>query len=101
MRLYTRLYKCSATCSTRDLISYNTRLFWIDYPYYMLYLYPSNPSKMHIRKFIQWLHDNDYGVRADIVQHMYNLGIKSKKPFVVYDMRDAQYEAVDDYHFVK
>lgn len=33
-----RLYKCSATCSTSDLFSYNTRLFWIDYPYYILYI---------------------------------------------------------------
>lgn len=97
-----RLYNCSATCSTRDLISYNTRLFWVDYPYYILYLYPSNTSKMHIRKFIQWLYENDYVTRAGIVQHMYNLGIKSKNPFVVYDLRDDKYVAVDDYHqFVK
>ena len=97
-----RLYKCSATCSTHDLISYNTRLFWSDYPYYILYLYPSNTSKLHIRKFIQWLHDNDYVTHADMVQHMYNLGIKHKKLFVVYDLRDDKYEAVDDYHhFVK
>lgn len=33
-----RLYKCSATCSTSDLVSYNTRLFRIDYPYYILYI---------------------------------------------------------------
>lgn len=98
-----RLYKCSATCTTRTLISYNTRLFWIDSPYYILYLYPSNTSKMHIRKFIQWLHDNDYDTRADIVQHMYNSGIKYKKPFVVYDVIAGKYvDPFDDYrHFVK
>ena len=97
-----RLYHCSATCSTRDLISYNTRLFWVDYPYYILYLYPSNTSKMHIRKFIQWLHANYYDMRADIVQYMYNLGIKHKKLFVVYDLIADKYEAVNDYHnFVK
>lgn len=73
-----RLYKCSATCSTSDLFSYNTRLFWIDYPYYILHIYPSNTSKMHIRKYIQWLHDNDYAPLADIVRHMYNLGVKYK-----------------------
>lgn len=95
-----RLYNCSATCSTRDLISYNTCLFWIDYPYYILYLYPSNTSKMHIRKFIQWLHDNDCDMRADIVQHMYNLGIKHKKPFVVYDLIADKYKSVDDYHLL-
>lgn len=43
-----RLYNCSAECSICDLVSYNTRLFWVDYPYYILYLYPSNTSKMHI-----------------------------------------------------
>lgn len=59
-----RLYKCSATCSTSDLFSYNTRLFWVDYPYYILHIYPSNTSKMHIRKYIQWLHDNDYVTRG-------------------------------------
>ena len=97
-----RLYNCSATCRSRILVSYDTRLFWVDYPYYILYLYPSNTSKMHIRKFIQWLDEDGYITRAGIVRHMYNLGIKSKKPFVVYDLRDDQYEAVDDYHhFVK
>ena len=94
-----RLYKCSATCSTSDLFSYNTRLFWISYPYYILYIYPSNTSKMHIRKYIQWLHDNDYAPLADIVRHMYNLGIKYKKPFVVYALRDDKYFVVDDYHY--
>lgn len=97
-----RLYKCRATCSTSDLFSYNTRLFWIDYPYYILYIYPSNTSKMHIRKYIQWLHGNDYTPLADIVRYMYNLGIKYKKPFVVYDLIADKYESVDDYHhFVK
>lgn len=97
-----RLYKCSATCSTHDLVSYNTRLFWSDYPYYILYLYPSNTSKMHIRKFIQWLYDNGCDMHADMVQHMYNLGIKSKKLFVVYDLISDEYKAVEDYHnFVK
>lgn len=95
-----RLYKCSATCSTSDLFSYNTRLFWIDYPYYILHIYPSNTSKMHIRKYIQWLHDNDYAPLADIVRHMYNLGVKYKKLFVVYDSIADKYEAVDDYHHV-
>lgn len=57
---------------------------------------------MHIRKYIQWLHDNDYAPLAAIVQDMYNLGIKSKKPFVVYDLIADKYESVDDYHhFVK
>lgn len=97
-----RLYKCSATCSTSDLFSYNTRLFWIDYPYYILYIYPSNTSKLHIRKYVQWLHDNDWATLADIVRHMYNLGIKYKKSFVVYNLRDDQYEVVDVYrYFVK
>lgn len=94
-----RLYKCSATCSTSDLFSYNTRLFWIDYPYYILHIYPSNTSKMHIRKYIQWLHDNDYAPLADIVRHMYNLGIKYKKPYVVYDVVTDKYKVVDDYHY--
>lgn len=59
-----RLYNCNATCSARNLVSYDTRLFWVDYPYY--------------------------------------LGIKYKKPFVVYALRDNKYVAVDDYHhFVK
>ena len=97
-----RLYNCNATCSTRDLFSYNTRLFWIDGTYYILYIYPSNTSKMHIRKYIQWLHANDCDAHADIVQHMYNLGIKSKKPFVVYGLIADKYISVDDYHnFVK
>lgn len=97
-----KLYHCSATCSVRNLVSYDTRLFWVDYPYYILYLYPSNTSKLHIRKYIKWLHDNDRAPLADIVQHMYNLGIKSKKPFVVYGVIADKYEAVDDYrHFVK
>ena len=94
-----RLYKCSATCSTCNLISYNTRLFWVDSLYYILYLYPSNTSKMHIRKFIQWLHDNDYDTRADIVQHMYNLGIKYKKPWVIYNLSADNYEVVDVYRY--
>ena len=94
-----RLYKCSATCSTSDLFSYNTRLFWIDYPYYILYLYPSNTSKMHIRKYIQWLHDNDYAPLADIVRHMYKLGIKYKKSFVVYNLSADNYEVVDVYRY--
>ena len=93
-----KLYNCSATCRACILVSYDTRLFWVDYPYYILYLYPSNTSKMHIRKFIQWLDEDGYITRAGIVRHMYNLGIKSKKPFVVYNLRDNQYEAVDDYH---
>ncbi len=94
-----RLYHCSATCSTRNLVSYDTRLFWVDYPYYILYLYPSNTSKLHIRKYIQWLHDNDYVMRAGIIQHMYYLGVKYKKPFVVYALRDDKYAVVDDYHY--
>lgn len=94
-----RLYNCSAICSTSDLFSYNTRLFWIDYPYYILYIYPSNTSKMHIRKYIQWLHDNDYAPRADIVRHMYNLGIKYKKPYVVYNLSADNYEVVDVYRY--
>lgn len=93
-----RLYNCNATCSIWYLVSYNTRLFWVDGTYYILYIYPSNPSKMHIRKYIQWLHDNDCDAQADIVQHMYNLGIKSKKPFVVYGLIADKYESVDDYH---
>lgn len=97
-----RLYNCNATCSIWELVSYNTRLFWADYPYYILYLYPSNTSKMHIRNFIQWLRDNGCDTRADMVQHMYNLGIKSKKSFVVYDLRNDTSDVVDDYHhFVK
>ena len=96
-----RLYNCSATCSVRNLVSYGTRLFLVDYPYYILYLYPSNASKMHIRKYVQWLHDNDCVTRAGIVQHMYHLGIKYKKSFVVYNLRDDKYLVVDDYHFVK
>ena len=96
-----RLYNCNATCSARNLVSYGIRLFWVVYPYYILYLYPSNTSKMHIRKFIQWLHEH-YDTHAAIVQHMYNLGIKSKKPFVIYDLISDEYKAVDDYrHFVK
>lgn len=94
-----RLYKCSATCSTSDLFSYNTRLFWIDYPYYILYIYPSNTSKLHIRKYIQWLHGNDYAPLADIVQHMYNLGIKYKKSFVVYNLSVDNYDVVDVYRY--
>lgn len=94
-----KLYSCNATCSTSDLYSYNTRLFWVDYPYYILYIYPSNTSKMHIRKFIQWLYDNDYDAHAGMVQHMYNVGIKAKKPFVVYDIIDDKYAAVDEYHY--
>lgn len=97
-----RLYNCNATCSIWDLVSYNTRLFWNDSTYYILYIYPSNASKIHIKKYIQWLHDNDFDEYADIVQHMYNLGIKSKKPFVVYNWAADQYLSVDDYHdFVK
>lgn len=94
-----RLYKCSATCSISDLFSYNTRLFWIDGTYYVLYIYPSNTSKLHIRKYIQWLHDNNYDAQADIVQHMYNLGIKAKKPFVVYGSIADNYEVVDVYRY--
>ena len=94
-----RLYKCSATCSTSDLFSENTRLFWIDYPYYILYIYPSNTSKLHIRKYIKWLHDNDYAPLADIVRHMYNLGIKYKKSFVVYNLSAGNYDVVDVYRY--
>ena len=94
-----RLYKCSATCSTSDLFSYNTRLFWIDYPYYILHIYPSNTSKMHIRKYIQWLHANDYAPLADIVRHMYNLGIKYKKLWVVYNLSADNYYVVDVYRY--
>lgn len=97
-----RLYNCNATCSIWDLVSYNTRLFWVDGTYYILYLYPSNTSKMHIRKYIKWLYANDCDANADIVQHMYNLGIKAKKPFVVYGLIANKYVVVDDYHnFVK
>lgn len=94
-----RLYKCSATCSTSDLFSYNTRLFWIDGTYYILYIYPSNTSKMHIRKYIKWLHDNDCDALADIVRHMYNLGIKYKRSFVVYNLLVDNYEVVDVYRY--
>lgn len=61
----------------------------------IFYIYPSNTSKMHIRKYIKWLHDNDCDALADIVQHMYNLGIKSKKPFVIYGVIADKYEVVD------
>lgn len=94
-----RLYKCRATCSTSDLFSYNTRLFWIDYPYYILHIYPSNTSKMHIRKYIKWLHDNDYAPLADIVRHMYNFGIKYKKLWVVYNLSADNYEVIDVYRY--
>lgn len=95
-----RLYHCSATCSVRNLVSYDTRLFWVDYPYYILYLYPSNTSKLHIRKYVQWLYENDYVKRAGIIHHMYHLGIKYKKPFVVYALRDGKYTAVYDYRYI-
>ena len=94
-----RLYNCNATCSTSDLFSYNTRLFWMDGTYYILYIYPSNTSKMHIRKYIQWLHDNNCDAQADIVQHMYNFGIKSNKPFVVYGAIANKYEVVEVYRY--
>lgn len=94
-----RLYKCSATCSTSDLFSYSTRLFWIDHPYYILYIYPSNTSKLHIRKYIKWLHENDHAPLAAIVQNMYNLGIKYKKSFVVYNLSADKYDVVDVYRF--
>ena len=94
-----RLYNCNATCRISELVSYNTRLFWFDYPHYILYLYPSNTSKMHIRKYIQWLHDNDYAPLADIVWHMYKLGIKYKKSFVVYNLAADNYEVVDVYRY--
>lgn len=94
-----RLYNCNATCSARDLFSYNTRIFWDDVSYYILYIYPSNTSKMHIRKYIQWLHDNNYDTQADIVRHMYNVGIKAKKHFVVYDFIADKYEVVDIYPY--
>ena len=94
-----RLYNCSATCSTSDLFSYNTRLFWFDYPHYILYLYPSNTSKLHIRKFIKWLYENGWNTYADRVKHMYNLGIKHKKLFVVYDLIADKYDVSDDYHY--
>lgn len=94
-----RLYKCSATCSTSDLFSYNTRLFWIDYPYYILHIYPSNTSKMHIRKYIQWLHDNDCAPLANIIRHMYNLGIKYKKLWAVYNLPADNYEVIDVYRY--
>lgn len=95
-----RLYNCNATCSIWDLVSYNTRLFCDDGTHYILYIYPSNTSKMHIKKYIQWLLDNGYEMRAGIVQYMYNLGIEHKKLFVVYDLIADKYEAVDDYHYV-
>ena len=63
------------------------------------YIYPSNTSKMHIRKYIQWLHDNDYAPLADIVWHMYKLGIKYKKLFVVYNLSADNYEVVDVYRY--
>ena len=54
---------------------------------------------MHIRKFIKWLYENDCDTHAGMVQHMYNLGIKYKKPYVVYDGVIHQYKVVDDYHY--
>ena len=30
---------------------------------------------------------------------LYHLGIKHKKLFVVYDLRDDKYYAVDEYHY--
>lgn len=87
-----RLDNCSTTCSICDL-------FWFDYPHYILYLYPSNTSKMHIRKFIKWLYENGWDTYADRVKHMYNLGIKHKKLFVVYDLIADKYDVSDDYHY--
>ena len=63
------------------------------------YIYPSNTSKLHIRKYIQWLHANDYAPLAAIVRHMYNLGIKYKKSFVVYNLSADNYEVVDVYRY--
>ena len=92
-----QLFKCNAQATAVSLISYDTKLFWVDYPYYILYLYPSSTSKAHIRKYVKWLRDREYYIHAELVDNMYNIGLKYKKRYVVYDAESNKYKAVDDY----
>ena len=97
---YEKLYYCSATVffdsnhKEIGLISYNTRIFNINlHPvigFALMWLYPSNTSKQHIRKFGEWCRENGFGYTGEAVRYMYKWGMTRKAHFVYYDLQSGE-----------
>lgn len=85
------LYNCSATCDTNKLNSYSTTVCYYnsDTKKLNLYLYRSQTTLSHIRKYIEWLRGKSLNGRADIIQNMYNYGIRFKSLYLEYDFENG------------
>lgn len=85
-----KLYSCNARCGERTLISYNTRLFWMnsERSYAMLWRYPSSTSKYHIGKYADWLEKRGHKKYADVVRLLYNNCRDNKQDVAFYDILD-------------
>lgn len=83
-----KLYSCNAKCDERTLISYNTRIFWMNsrHSYAMLWSYQSNTSKYHIRRYVNWLEKRGHKEYADVVRLLYNSCRDNKQNVAFYDI---------------
>lgn len=80
-----RLYSCSARYDSSQLISYSTLLYQCTTHKHFLYVYRSNTSMSHIRKFIKKLREDGLRDRANDVEMMYRLCIDGKKSCAYYN----------------
>ena len=96
---YKKLYSCSAHIffdinrSEMGLISYNTRVFTCNLSenaFAVMWLYPSNTSKQHIRKFGDWCSQNCFGYTAEALRYMYKWGMYRNARFVYYDLQTGE-----------
>lgn len=102
-----RLYSCSARYSSSQLISYATTLYQADaFGYHFLYVYRSNTSMSHIRKYIKALREDGYTKRANIVEMLYRLCIDQKVSCAVYnenfeDIYMGTYDQCEEYFLTR
>ena len=90
------LYNCSATCDYNKLNSYNTTVCYYDSEKekIYLYLYRSMTTLSHIRKYVKWLNEKHLSKRANIIEAMYNYGIRFNVSYVEYDCKTGEFYAI-------
>lgn len=90
------LYNCSATCDSNKLNSYNTTVCYYDSENekIYLYLYRSMTTLSHIRKYVKWLNEKYLSKRANIIEAMYNYGIRFNVSHVEYDCKTGEFYAI-------
>lgn len=87
------LYNCSATCDSNKLNSYNTTVCYYDSEKekIFLYLYRSQTTLSHIRKYVKWLNEKYLSKRANIIKAVYNYGIRFKSVYLEYDCKNGNF----------